>query len=620
VRLRTGTESALEVIAVFRRFTLSVLLATTLLWPVGSAAESLPVSPTGLDKVAPWVWSATAGDAQADFLVVLSEQADLSAADALLTKQARGRFVRDALWEVAQRSQAGLRAWLDARHVPYRSFYVVNLLHVQSGGRELVEALAARPDVVRIEANPRIQNVLSRSLFPETDSLPRRTQKESVSPASVEWNVARVNADDVWALGYTGQNVVVGGQDTGYDWDHPALINQYRGWGGAAADHDYNWHDSIHSGGGSCGPDSTEPCDDHSHGTHTMGTVLGDDGGTNQIGVAPGARWIGCRNMDQGVGTPATYLECFEFFLAPYPVGGTPAQGEPDMAPDLTNNSWSCPTSEGCSWDTLQAAVEAQRAAGIMTVVAAGNYVSACSTVAEPPGLYDASYSVGATNASDDIASFSGRGPVTIDGSDRLKPDISAPGVDIRSSVPGGGYQGGSGWQGTSMAAPHVAGAVALLWSAQPSLRDDMDLTEDTLNISALDRYSTQCGDPVDTVPNNVYGWGRLDVLAAVHRALAAHLQGTVTDGGGVPVVGSEIEAALNPAVAWRTTSITDGLYSLALVSGTYTITATAPGYMPYLATGVGVPAGSLTTLNITLVDPHLDGFAVYLPLVFGRY
>jgi serine protease AprX len=123
----------------------------------------------------------------------------------------------------------------------------------------------------------------------------------------------------------SGQGVVVGGQDTGYQWDHPAIKSQYRGWDGVEADHAYSWHDAIHEDLGSldlnhCGFDSPVPCDDHGHGTHTMGTIVGgaDNVGT-QIGVAPGARWIGCRNMENGWGTPATYSECYEWFMAPYP-------------------------------------------------------------------------------------------------------------------------------------------------------------------------------------------------------------------------------------------------------------------------------------------------------------
>jgi subtilisin family serine protease len=223
-------------------------------------------------------------------------------------------------------------------------------------------------------------------------------------------------APQVWNLGSTGQGIVVGGQDTGYLWDHPALQAHYRGWDGITVTHDYNWHDSIHSnmhGQNSCGVDSPVPCDDSGHGTHTMGTAVGDDGGSNQIGMAPGAKWIGCRNMDNDWGTPATYLECFEFFLAPYPITGTVAQGDPSKAPDVTNNSWSCPDYEGCNAATLLEALQVQRAAGIMTVVSATNDgTSGCSTIAEPPAIYADAYTVGALNTgSDTIAYFSSLGP-----------------------------------------------------------------------------------------------------------------------------------------------------------------------------------------------------------------
>ena len=224
--------------------------------------------------------------------------------------------------------------------------------------------------------------------------------------------------------------------DTGVRWTHNALKPHYRGWDGTNANHNFNWHDSIHdSVGNPCGNDSPFPCDDFFHGSHTTGTAIGDDGGTNQIGMAPGAKWIGCRNMDEGDGTPARYIECMEWFLAPYPLNCTPNEGDPSKAPDITINSWGCPTSEGCTTgDELRAAVEAQEAAGIQMVVAAGNSGSACSTVSDPPSFYEASYTAGALNTgTDTIASFSSRGPVTRDGSNRIKPDITAPGTNTRS-------------------------------------------------------------------------------------------------------------------------------------------------------------------------------------------
>lgn len=503
-----------------------------------------PVQAGAAAKVAPGVWTELSAQGQADVLVLLSAQADLSAAARASTRAARGRFVRDALWETAQRSQAPLRAWLDVRGVPYRAFYIVNLLQVQ-GDKALIQALAARPDVARIETNPSVRGVEEqpsavsnqRSAISDQQSAVNdlwsvvRGPWSEMAAASVEWGVSRIGAPQVWALGYTGQGVVVAGQDTGYQWDHPALKSQYRGWDGATADHNYHWHDAIHQDdshtatGNPCGFDSPIPCDDNSHGTHTMGTMVGHDGAGNQIGVAPGARWIGCRNMEQGWGTPATYAECFEFFLAPYPITGTAALGDPALAPDVINNSWGCPSAEGCDAGhsaLLQQVVETVRAAGIMVVASAGNHGSACSTVNDPPGMYDASYTIGATDSGDTIAGFSSRGPVTVDGSNRRKPDLSAPGVSVRSSVPGDGY----GYlSGTSMAGPHVAGAVALLWSAVPPLTGALTATEDYLNTTAVPYTSTQCGDASDAVPNNVYGWGRLDVYSATHQALTVACQ-----------------------------------------------------------------------------------------------
>jgi subtilisin family serine protease len=314
---------------------------------------------------------------------------------------------------------------------------------------------------------------------------------------------------------------VIAGADTGIRWTHAALKDKYRGWDGLTADHNYNWHDSIHSGNNNdCALNSTVPCDDDAHGSHTIGTAVGDDGGSNQIGMAPGAKWIGCRNMNHGVGTPARYIECMEFFLAPYPVGGTPAQGDPTKAPDITTNSWGCPPSEGCAVNSLQAAVEAQRAAGIFMVVAAGNDGAfGCHSIVDPPSLYDAVYTVGAlNNGSDTIASFSSLGSVTVDGSSRIKPDLSAPGTNVRSSTKASNTSYAN-FDGTSMATPHVAGAVALLWSAQPQLRNDIDATEAILNESAVPLLSGGCGSS-STGQNNIYGFGRLDVKAAVDYAL----------------------------------------------------------------------------------------------------
>ena len=152
--------------------------------------------------------------------MLLTDQADLSSAAALTTKRERGRRVYQTLWETGERSQAPLRTWLDLRGIPYRSFYIVNMIHILDGDQTLVSDLAARPDVARIEANPSVQNL-------EPDLYSDRATERSSALLNIEWNILQVNADDVWAMGYTGQGLVVGGQDTGYDWLHPALKEQY---------------------------------------------------------------------------------------------------------------------------------------------------------------------------------------------------------------------------------------------------------------------------------------------------------------------------------------------------------------------------------------------------------
>jgi subtilisin family serine protease len=458
------------------------------------------------NKIAPWVMQHTANGQEAEFFIVLADQADLRPAASFSTKAEKGRFVYQTLQSKAQTTQDSILQLLRDRAIEYRSFYIVNAILVK-GTRELAEALAARPDVARIEGNPQIHNELPQP--GPVENAPPYLQR----PDTVEPGITYTHAPQVWALGFTGQNIVIAGADTGIRWTHNAIKPHYRGWDGQNADHDYNWHDSIHdSVGNPCGNDSPFPCDDFFHGTHTLGTAIGDDGAGNQIGMAPGAKWIGCRNMDQGTGTPARYIECMEFFLAPYPIGG--GQGDPTKAPDITTNSWGCPPSEGCSVTSLQAAVEAQAAAGIMMVVAAGNAGSACSTVVDPPSFYAASYSVGALNTgTDTIAGFSSRGPVTADGSNRIKPDISAPGTNTRSASNSSdtAYTTASG---TSMATPHIAGAMALLWSAIPSLQNQIDASRTALDNAAHFISSTQCGTAGP--PNNVYGWGRVDIFAAV--------------------------------------------------------------------------------------------------------
>ncbi|MBN2084770.1 MAG: S8 family serine peptidase [Anaerolineales bacterium] len=440
------------------------------------------------------------------FLIVFREQADLRGAQSIADRTRRIDFIYQTLTATATQVQAPVRAELDRLGLEYRPHYLINMIEVR-GRTDLMSRFAGRAEVQEVALNPNVRIVN----FNETMDL----LALPIPGQGVEWNITAVGAPIVWEQGVDGSGIVVAGADTGVDWTHPALQSAYRGVSEDAASHDYNWYDPW--------DDTSAPWDDVGHGTYTLGTVLGRDGTENRIGMAPGARWIACRNMRYGIGNPGSYLSCLEFFLAPFPLGGDPFRdGRPELAPHVVNNSWGCPEREGCGAATLAPALRILRTAGIMMVAAAGNEGPACGTAVDPPANSDDVFTVGASNELDELAFFSSRGPA--DGI--LKPDITAPGFLVRSSIPGGKYTISAG---TSIAAPHVAGAVALLWSAFPELIGDIDRTEDILRRSAdpvtaaqacgiLQEQGAPClcgGDSSSAIPNNSFGAGILRVDAA---------------------------------------------------------------------------------------------------------
>ncbi|HWL87823.1 MAG TPA: S8 family serine peptidase [Polyangiaceae bacterium] len=455
----------------------------------------------------------TEGHAPTSVLVYLKGSADLSPSVALASRQERAVSVHQRLVDHAKNAQGPLLAWLAQKGIHATPFHIVNAVLVDDASPGLLRQVAARADVAKLL----VDKVVPLKRLPKDDAA------EAIVPNTVGSNITATGAPRVWnELHFNGAGVVVAGQDTGVDWTHPALKSHYRGWNGTTADHRFSWHDAIHSGDGSnsCGYNLSAPCDDDAHGTHTMGTMVGDDGAGNQVGMAPGAKWIACRNMDSGNGKPSTYIECSQWFLAPYAQGADPSSGDPSKAPDVINNSWGCPSSEGCSGSDLVPAIHALSAAGIVFVASAGNSGSSCGSISDQPATDSPdTLSVGAySHTSGAIASFSSRGPSTLD--NKLGPDVTAPGVNIRSSVPGGSFQ--SGWSGTSMAGPHVVGEIALLLSAVPSLRGNVAAITQAVTSTATAKTSSQtCGGVRgSSVPNNTWGFGVIDAFKAVSSKL----------------------------------------------------------------------------------------------------
>ncbi|MBN1954696.1 MAG: S8 family serine peptidase [Anaerolineae bacterium] len=551
----------------------SLLLLALLLPLVFSPAAS--AEPAASAPVDPYIWRVIEREGNAEILVILKEQADVSGAFLLETKEEKGWFVYQQLTDVAERTQPALRAYLEREGAFYRSYWIRNMIQV-SADAELVRELALRPEVDHVEyLYPAYPDPVYSSPFQTVEPVEKET------PEAIEWNILRVNADDAWGLGYTGSGAVVGDLDTGVQWDHPALVNAYRPQiPGAPGRHDYNWWDGPNG--------SSTPVDYGNHGTHTMGTIVGDDGADNQIGMAPGAHWIACA----GLGANATPIDCFQFFLAPTQLDGS--NPRPDLAPHVINNSWS-------SASDYHDIIQVLYAAGIYYAKSAGNEGSGCSTITNP-GQWAEVTATAAFAQGDTIASFSSRGPETIGHDIVMKPDIAAPGSGVRSSMPGGTY---GGMSGTSMACPHVTGAVALLISANPALAGQIDVMQMILKQTAEPVIDSQCPPYVDH-PNDVWGWGILDAHAAVVMAEGMGLggiAGLVYDSSTMAPIPDAAITFADASTGWplHDTSEADGTYDRHLPAATYNISATHYGYLPGYVPGVVVQDGLTTSQDIPL-------------------
>ena len=480
-------------------------------------------------KVSPLLLSTFNDHTSTTFIVIMKDQADLSKVKFIHGKDAKGIYTYEALHTLAKTSQQEIISELEKDHSWWQSFWVVNALCVK-GDESLIEKLAERDDVSRILNNTAMGL-----------TKPVSTYAANERDLTIPWGVDSIHAPAVWQMGIKGAGVVVGGQDTGYDWGHPAIKNQYRGWNGVSVDNNYNWHDAIHAPDphnfypNPCGIDINFPCDDFGHGTHTMGTMVGE-ADSLRIGVAPEAKWIGERNMEQGWGNLSGYMEGFEWFIAPTDTNNM----NPDAtkAPQVINNSWVCVGDEGCdtsNFSLLEDVVNNVKVSGIVVVASAGNNGPYCNTIFYPPAMYEASFSVGAIDSTLTIASFSSRGNVTANNSGIMKPNVTAPGVDVYSSIPGGQY---AYYSGTSMAGPHTVGAVALIICANPLLAGEVDQIENILESTAhpVATFEGCGGDADNAIPNNTYGWGIIDAIAAVQQAQLATATEIYGESAGISV------------------------------------------------------------------------------------
>ncbi len=517
------------------------------------------------------------------FIVYLKATANLSAAITTAAPApgplARRLAVVRALQQTAQASQGGVLQLLQSpptgvsgqsvAAADIRPLWIVNAVAAR-GSLETVLALAARPDVEVVRLDKPIKLERMEDEPGEKEAAGNRPASQS-TPVP-EWNVSQIRADLVHqALGINGAGFVVANIDSGVDWQHPALQNRYRGYTGPGKlpQHSGNWFDAVGEG-------ALYPVDGNGHGTHTMGTMVGGNG----LGVAPGARWMAARAFDSAGNGQVSWLHAaFQWILAP--------NGNPALAPDIVNNSWG--NDDGTVLE-FQGDVLALLAAGIFPVFSAGNNGPNPGTVGSP-GSLNGVLSVGATDNNDEVTLFSSRGPSSWG---RIKPEVVAPGKNVLSSLPGGAY---GNKNGTSMAAPHVSGLAALLLQASPALSG---------NLSQLARVITSSTVPLGSpVPNNDYGWGRVDAYqAVVSVAPIGTLQGAITRlGSSQPISQATVQLTRHAdASVIYTASDSSGSYRQGLAAGIYDATVLAFGYEPAAVYALDILTGTVLVQNFSLI------------------
>lgn len=501
-------------------------------------------------------------------IVHMKETAVLPSSSLTASKLNQRTAVIQTLQQTAVSSQAALRRQLDSWQTGgdiagYHPFWIINAILVTSTAK-LVDQIAARPDIAAVVTDEK-QRYFDP---PDTDFWQMVAQAQPTAsgrpPITTGWGIDRINAPKAWhGLGIDGSGVTIAIMDSGVDWQHPDLLPNYRGnLGGGIVNHSGNWFHTVYSS-------ITEPMDALGHGTHVAGTAVGQNG----IGTAPGAKWIAVSIADaSGFIYESDVHRGFEWLMAP--------NGDPALAPDVINNSWGGnPYSTSFIKD-----INALQSAGIITVFSAGNSGPFPESIESPASLTE-TLSVAASDEIDEIAWFSSRGPSVLTG--EQNPWLAAPGWEILSALPGGRYGPNSG---TSMAAPHVSGAIALLLSANP-----------TLTRSEILQILAQTAVPISaTHPNNDSGWGRLDAYAAVQTQVETGIITGLVHSGGAPFPGAVVVITTTSGAALEFDTDGDGRFQANLIPGNYNLAVNAFGYAKE-TTSLTVTANQTSTYDFDL-------------------
>jgi subtilisin family serine protease len=486
-------------------------------------------------------------------------------------KSLRGdkRAVLTELRAVAGQSQDGLARHLESAAVKpkvklTRQFWIDNIMLVQATP-DVIRGIASRPDVLKVFDN-------------YTMTLPPQERSVNQTPTPLWDSIRKIGAKQVWSTyGLNGAGVRVGGLDTGVDIAHPDLAGKMVTTSPGDPTYPGGWAEFNSTGGRVVG---SVPHDSDQHGTHTMGTAAGGSASGYAIGVAPGANIMHGLVIPGGSGSFVQVAAGMQWIIDP---DGNPAT---DDGADVVNMSLGATG----TYSDMVAPTDNMVAANVFPSFSIGNSGPNASTTGSP-GNVPSAYGVGATDSLDVIASFSSRGPVTWNYPPYvgtwIKPDISAPGVMIFSAIPGGSWEGD--WSGTSMAAPHVTGTVALMVQANPTMT--VETMKQLLAQTAIDRG--------DAGMDNTYGWGRVNAFAAVSAALTGigTLEGTIYSNMGGTVEGAKVTLT---DTGQRVYSDASGHYLLKAVAGDHTVEVTRFGYDPYTTT-VTVAADATTTLDVTL-------------------